>query len=186
MSAQLLTTPTAHPFSLASLADRAWTSATEAAFKLGSSSWLCSVAERLVVRYVIRNIVIFVAHNPVSLHSTLNNITQGQLVIRTPSQTYVFPDPNASSAHLNHKPSVKCSITVLNPAFWLRICLASDLGFAEAYMFGDIDCDNLINLFEVRFNMLLNLRPICRNRFADIRSESSCPFLDVEQDVQPV
>jgi len=129
MSTQLLSTPATHSSSLVSFADRAWSAATEAAFKIGSSKWLTSLAESVVI-------------------STLKNVSQGQLTIHMPEQTYVFPDPSASSKG-NHSPDVRAIIRVLKPTFWLRICLTSDMGFAEAFMFGDIECDDLVNVFEI-------------------------------------
>lgn len=73
---------------------------------------------------------------------TLQSIQYGQLRIHTPNRTYVFPD-SASPA------KVQAEIRVVRPAFWLRLCLMSDLGFSEAYMFGDIECDDLIAVFTV-------------------------------------
>ncbi|KAK7691991.1 hypothetical protein QCA50_005396 [Cerrena zonata] len=131
MSSQLLSTPATHPFSLTGLVDRAWMATTEGAFHLGAYSWgspLCRLAEAAVVR-------------------TLQNIQYGQLRIHTPERTYVFPD-SASPA------KVHAEVRVVRPAFWLRLCLMSDLGFSEAYMFGDIDCDDLIAVFTI----------FCRNR----------------------
>ncbi|EIW59336.1 cyclopropane-fatty-acyl-phospholipid synthase, partial [Trametes versicolor FP-101664 SS1] len=40
-------------------------------------------------------------------------------------------------------------LTVRNPVFWLRLCAMGDLGFAEAYMYGEIDCDDLAKVFLV-------------------------------------
>ncbi|CAL1711760.1 unnamed protein product [Somion occarium] len=126
MSTQLLSTPATHPWSLAGLADKVFMAATEGAFKLGAYSWdspICRLAEAAVV-------------------STLRNIRHGQLRISTPHKTYLFPE-SASPA------KVQAEIRVLRPTFWLRLCLMSDLGFSEAYMFGDIDCDDLIPVFAI-------------------------------------
>lgn len=79
--------------------------------------------------------------------STLKSVSQGQLVIRTPEHTYCFPESSTSDS--NKSPHVQATITVRKPTFWLRIALTSDMGFAEAFMFGDIECDSLINVFEV-------------------------------------
>ena len=81
--------------------------------------------------------------------STLKSISQGQLIIRTSEHTYCFPE--STTLDSNKSPNVQATITVRNPTFWLRIALTSDMGFAEAFMFGDIECDNLINVFEVSF-----------------------------------
>ncbi|KAI0077595.1 S-adenosyl-L-methionine-dependent methyltransferase [Panus rudis PR-1116 ss-1] len=134
MSSQLLSTAYTHPLSLSALADKAWTSATEAALKLsGAYGWsnpLCKLAEAGVI-------------------NTLQNITNGQLRIQTPSRTYVFPKSITSS---NKNPTLLAEIRVLKPTFWLRLALMSDLGFAEAYMFGEADCPDLISLFSIFLN----------------------------------
>lgn len=57
--------------------------------------------------------------------------------------TMVFP----AAESVNTTPSAK--ITVKNAAFWVRLLLMNDLGFSEAYMFGDIDVDNLPEVFKV-------------------------------------
>ena len=41
-------------------------------------------------------------------------------------------------------------LTVRNPNFWLRLCAMGDLGFSEAYMYGEIDCEDLVKVFLVR------------------------------------
>ncbi|EDR13177.1 cyclopropane-fatty-acyl-phospholipid synthase, partial [Laccaria bicolor S238N-H82] len=40
-------------------------------------------------------------------------------------------------------------IRVVNDSFWVRLCTMSDLGFAEAFMYGDVQCDDLISLFQI-------------------------------------
>ncbi|KIM93309.1 hypothetical protein OIDMADRAFT_173244 [Oidiodendron maius Zn] len=39
------------------------------------------------------------------------------------------------------------SIVILNPNAWTRICQGFDLGFAEAYMSQEVECDDLLSLF---------------------------------------
>ncbi|KZT73861.1 CFS1-like protein, partial [Daedalea quercina L-15889] len=41
------------------------------------------------------------------------------------------------------------TITVRDPVFWLRLATQGDLGFAEAYMYGEVDCRDLTGLFQV-------------------------------------
>lgn len=43
----------------------------------------------------------------------------------------------------------KAELTVRNPVFWLRLYAMGDLGFVEAYMYGEIDCDDLAKVFQV-------------------------------------
>ncbi|KAI0785790.1 CFS1-like protein [Abortiporus biennis] len=116
MSSQLLSTPATHPFSIASLADRAWNAATQSVFKV------CL------------------------LRSVLSRIAHGQIRIDTETRSYVFPEEILPT---NKFPHVRAHIHVLRPSFWLRLALMSDLGFSEAYMFGDIDCEDLIAVFEI-------------------------------------
>lgn len=48
-------------------------------------------------------------------------------------------------------PGLTAQFRVLNPTFWIRLCMMSDLGFAEAYMYGDAECDDLPTLFKASF-----------------------------------
>ncbi|KAH8102191.1 cyclopropane-fatty-acyl-phospholipid synthase [Cristinia sonorae] len=122
MSSQLLATPSQHPFSLASFADKVWLATTESAIKSRWLTPLCGLAESAIVK-----------------------ITEGQLIIHTATKTYLFPPTPRSAPHGD----VKGEIRVLKPTFWLRLAAMSDMGFAEAYMFQEIDCDDLIGVFSV-------------------------------------
>lgn len=44
---------------------------------------------------------------------------------------------------------IRAEIRVTKDAFWIRMLLLSDLGFAEAWMGGDIEVDDLDALFKV-------------------------------------
>lgn len=44
----------------------------------------------------------------------------------------------------------KVEVTVKKEAFWVRLFLFADMGFAEAYMLGDFECADLTGFFEVR------------------------------------
>jgi cyclopropane-fatty-acyl-phospholipid synthase len=46
-------------------------------------------------------------------------------------------------------------LRVINNTFWVRLCMMGDLGFAEAYMFGDVQCEDLISTFLVSIRSLL-------------------------------
>lgn len=43
----------------------------------------------------------------------------------------------------------KIELRVINQAFWVRLFLFADMGFAEAYMLGEVECDDLTGFFEV-------------------------------------
>ncbi|KAI1790184.1 cyclopropane-fatty-acyl-phospholipid synthase [Ganoderma leucocontextum] len=76
----------------------------------------------------------------------LCNITNGTLIIHTPGHTYTFGEREDDS-RTPHGPVAR--LTVRNPNFWLRLCAMGDLGFSEAYMYGEIDCEDLVKVFLV-------------------------------------
>ena len=78
----------------------------------------------------------------------MGSIRVGELRVSTPEQVYVFPVPDVQG---NRRPNLKAELRVMSDTFWLRLCTAGDLGFAEAYMFGDVACDDLISLFQVTY-----------------------------------
>ncbi|APA13296.1 hypothetical protein SS1G_13857 [Sclerotinia sclerotiorum 1980 UF-70] len=43
----------------------------------------------------------------------------------------------------------KIELRVINQAFWVRLFLFADMGFAEAYMLGEVECDDLTGFFEL-------------------------------------
>ncbi|KAM3080453.1 hypothetical protein ACMFMG_005407 [Clarireedia jacksonii] len=43
----------------------------------------------------------------------------------------------------------KVELRVMNQAFWVRLFLFADMGFAEAYMLGEVECDDLTEFFEL-------------------------------------
>lgn len=85
--------------------------------------------------------------------SLLKSITLGRLVVHTSSRTYVFPAK--TSQHLVPRESdldgqmLNAELTVRSPIFWLRLASMGDLGFAEAYMYGEVECADLFEIFEV-------------------------------------
>ncbi|KAH8113549.1 cyclopropane-fatty-acyl-phospholipid synthase [Phellopilus nigrolimitatus] len=124
MSEQLLDTPARHSFSMSGLVDRMWQSVREGAFQVAWSP-VAKLAEAGVI-------------------SVLQNITEGHLRVITPSTTYSFPvAPNDSTEGL------EAEIRVLSDVFWIRLATMNDLGFAEAYMFGEVDCDDLVSTFMI-------------------------------------
>lgn len=76
-------------------------------------------------------------------------LEKGQLTITTPSQTYIFPVPGSAADKVNPMPDLKAEMRVVSDSAWVRMCTMSDLGFAEAYMYGEIQCDDLNSLFKV-------------------------------------
>ncbi|KAJ7147133.1 CFS1-like protein [Mycena crocata] len=97
----------------------------------------------------------------------MQNITQGQLRVLTYSHIYTFPALGAV-ADDSH---TKAELRVANDTFWLRLCLMSDLGFAEAYMYGDVECDDLVSLFHASTIFLDN-----RQKLSNLTSSVSYLF----------
>jgi cyclopropane-fatty-acyl-phospholipid synthase len=75
----------------------------------------------------------------------MQNITVGQLRVLSYSHIYTFPA--LSSQVNNDKPALRAELRIVKDVFWVRLCAMSDLGFAEAYMYGDVECDDLVSLF---------------------------------------
>ncbi len=72
----------------------------------------------------------------------------GRLTLRTASHTYIFPTVGTNDEETS------ATIDVVSSYFFLRLLSARspDLGFAEAYMFGDVrfgDDDELVKVFTV-------------------------------------
>jgi cyclopropane-fatty-acyl-phospholipid synthase len=79
----------------------------------------------------------------------MSRINVGRLRVLAPEQIYEFGPGGGLSAELK----------VVNDAFWVRLLLLGDLvgylmarliqGFAEAYMIGDVICNDLVAVFKV-------------------------------------
>ncbi len=88
----------------------------------------------------------------------MQKITVGQLRIISPGRTYIFPPPGPTDRTDNPEPELKAELHVVKDTFWVRLCAMGDLGFAEAYMYGEVECNDLISLFQVR---VFNRRGYC-------------------------
>ncbi|TIA82009.1 hypothetical protein E3P98_01660 [Wallemia ichthyophaga] len=73
---------------------------------------------------------------------TINRIEIGRLVVLGDEGAVVF-----GKGEPGKQP--QATITVKNHAFWVRLLLMNDVGFSEAYMFGDIDVDDLTSVFKI-------------------------------------
>jgi len=87
----------------------------------------------------------------------MQNIRIGQLRVVTDSQVYTFPQSEGVEVE---RRELKSELRVINNAFWVRLCAMGDLGFSEAYMYGDVECDDLVTLFAVSD---ASIRPIADN-----------------------
>ncbi|KAI9851844.1 MAG: hypothetical protein M1838_002560 [Thelocarpon superellum] len=74
----------------------------------------------------------------------LSRIELGQLrIVDTDGSALRFGE----TSHGAKSPTVE--LTVRREAFWVRLCLFTDMGFAEAFMLGDVDCPDLEAFFEL-------------------------------------
>ncbi|KAJ2825169.1 hypothetical protein IWW50_002973 [Coemansia erecta] len=72
---------------------------------------------------------------------TLNTATVGSMAIEEDGETNTFGNSDDSGPHVR--------LTILSEQFWVRLMLVQDLGFAEAYMAGEVTVNNLVDF--VRF-----------------------------------
>ncbi len=71
----------------------------------------------------------------------MQKINHGQLRIMTSSTIYSFPDSPTEG-------EPKAELRVLSDTFWIRLLTMSDLGFSEAFMYGEVECEDLNSLFK--------------------------------------
>ncbi|KAL5501293.1 hypothetical protein ACEPAH_8553 [Sanghuangporus vaninii] len=161
MSKQLLETPARHPFSVLGLADKTWQLLSESAFRVAASP-TAKLAEAAVT-------------------GVLQQIVEGQLRIVTANKTYTFPE---SEQH--NDPELQSELRVKSDLFWIRLVTMGDLGFAEAYMYGEVECEDLVSSFKIflrnrerlqnldsRFSYLFSLpQKITSMRFVNTLSNS--------------
>ncbi|CAL1711759.1 unnamed protein product [Somion occarium] len=138
------------------LLDKAWNATTEGVFNLlrGNESLnpVCRLAEVAVI-------------------NVLKKIDHGHLSVVTPTRTYTFPSTDVPHKETVYDNEEIVEIRVLESTFWLRLGIMSDLGFAEAYMFSEVDCDNLPALFRLFLNN--------RDAFATLNSPFSSVFIRI-------
>ncbi|CUA75126.1 cyclopropane-fatty-acyl-phospholipid synthase [Rhizoctonia solani] len=125
MSEQLLKTASTHNTSLVGIIDSAFGRAMDAVASVGWTP-LARLAESGVV-------------------ALMQRITIGHLRVLTESHIYNFPP--LGSEGVQDGPSAE--LRVVKDSFWIRLVTMSDLGFAEAFMYGDVECDDLVTLFKI-------------------------------------
>ncbi|KAI0031300.1 CFS1-like protein [Vararia minispora EC-137] len=78
-----------------------------------------------------------------TLQSVLRDgIRRGQLVIEDAEGTHTFGDVSGAKCKV-------VSMRIVNENFWARVYLRHDLGFAEAYMYGDFEAPDLKALLDL-------------------------------------
>ncbi|KAF8526279.1 cyclopropane-fatty-acyl-phospholipid synthase [Hysterangium stoloniferum] len=120
-STQLLRTSAIHRGSITGVLDVLWNRTSEAVANLTSASFP-RLAQALVV-------------------STLKELKHGELRVVTATETMCFGSHQSCD--------LKAEIRVKSPTFWTRILFSQDLGFAEAFMYGDVDCDDVSALLRL-------------------------------------
>lgn len=82
-----------------------------------------------------------------------HSITHGRLRVLTTKGIYVFPsDEKRKELGLGElKEGDTVDIRVIRDTFWLRLVTLGDLGFAEAYMAGDCEVSDLVQVFKVNY-----------------------------------
>ncbi|PCH40220.1 S-adenosyl-L-methionine-dependent methyltransferase [Wolfiporia cocos MD-104 SS10] len=103
------------------LMQRTWSSVQERVLiptALAVLSTACSFSEKAVVK-------------------ALSHLSHGKLTIETPSGVHVFPSHPASDAVADAS-MLSAELKVADPRFWFRVAMMGDLGFAEAYMYGEL------------------------------------------------
>ena len=93
--------------------------------------------------------------------STFQKIEVGTLIIsdKTDGKTHVFGQKLAkedkrvahgvNGVYKRAGQTMKVELVVKKEAFWIRSCLFADMGFAEAYMLGEVECEDLTGFFQV-------------------------------------
>ncbi|BFZ56644.1 hypothetical protein PYCC9005_003691 [Savitreella phatthalungensis] len=77
-----------------------------------------------------------------SILSLMKRITVGKLRILTEQGVWEFGD-------MLTKDAPQAELRVVNDTFWVRLLIGGDLGFAEAYMVGDVACSDLVAVFQM-------------------------------------
>lgn len=116
------------------------------------SSWIVSLSNRsihLLKESIVNTVnflpLVFLART--TIISLFNKIQRGQLTLITQDRFLTFGHPIVDQG--SGPEDLRTQIKVINPAFWLRMFLMSDIGFAEAYMVGDIEVVGLESLFKI-------------------------------------
>lgn len=85
-----------------------------------------------------------------------SSVEEGSMLIvdEVIGSKYTFGQPILRDNDAKFKAESACSMPVIKlcvkrEAFWLRLLLFADIGFAESYMLGDFECDDLVSFFRV-------------------------------------
>ncbi|KAG1745906.1 CFS1-like protein [Suillus paluster] len=96
----------------------------------------------------------------------MGKISVGHLRVLTIERIYDFP-PRTADDSVNTE-SLSAQLRVVKDTFWVRLFTMGDLGFSEAYMYGEVECSDLTALFKI---FLIN-----RQNLANMESAASYFF----------
>lgn len=100
----------------------------------------------------------------------MQRIVRGSLRIITLEDVHQFPVQNTDSDVPSSRDELlKAELRVIKDVFWLRLFAMADLGFAEAYMYSEVECDDLVSLFKV--HLAPNITSQYIEPFPDIHSQ---------------
>lgn len=83
-----------------------------------------------------------------------------------PLETTKFQNSTTNGAATNgakklapgsHPAQKKIILTIYKDSFWVRVLLFADMGFAEAYMLGEVDTSDLAGFFQVKLTSLTSI-----------------------------
>ncbi|TGO25455.1 hypothetical protein BPAE_0079g00010 [Botrytis paeoniae] len=92
----------------------------------------------------------FSSFNRSFILQTLSSIKYGRLYITLKDQNETKPRlfGNTSSESIDSS-EPKCSVIIDSPNVWTRMSINVDLGFSEAFMVGELECDDLVALVSI-------------------------------------
>ncbi|KAJ7833680.1 CFS1-like protein [Mycena leptocephala] len=67
---------------------------------------------------------------------------------------------------------LNATLRIKSDAFWIRVTLFTDLGLAEAFMFGEVDCDNISSLIQILIANRQELTPRMNTTVASVLCKS--------------
>ncbi|KAG8878768.1 hypothetical protein FRB97_002309 [Tulasnella sp. 331] len=139
---QVLATPVVHKLSVSQLFDVSW-------------------------NYLLDNLSLAAAYGPAQhiaeylVTSLLLRLRHGKLRIITPTgRILVFPPTDEADGHTSDKSrsaaiyseddrTLTATLVVRRDSFWTRVVFGNMLGLSEAFMCGDVDCDDVSALIEL-------------------------------------
>ncbi|KAG9009199.1 hypothetical protein FRB93_005695 [Tulasnella sp. JGI-2019a] len=127
---QVLQTPSVHGLSVSQFFDVSWN------YLLDNISLAASYGPtHHIAEYIVTNLLLRVKH--------------GQLRIVTPTgKILLFPAKYSKILNGDDNHNLTATLVVRRDSFWTRVAIGTDMGLAEAFMGGDVDCDDVSALLK--------------------------------------